>query len=161
MLAYSLMFALFLTSVPPIAAQQTVQTNPWNSLKNYLNREVAVKTIDQKTVYGVLREANNETLKLLVTKQNYQNEVLLKRADVERVWTAKLKFGRNTIRGAGIGALAGAGSGLGGVLANRDNGDGQAGIAVPVLAIYGAGIGAVIGFFVRKKHKKEKIIYQN
>jgi hypothetical protein len=161
MLVYSLMLALFLTSVPTIAAQQTAQTNDWNSLKNYLNSEVTVKTTDQKTVSGVLREASSGELKLLVTKQNYQNEVLLKRGDVEKVWTAKLKFGRNTIKGAGIGVLAGAGAGLTYVLANRDNGDGQIGIAVPVLAIYGAGIGAVVGFFVRKKHKKEQLVYQN
>ncbi|MEP6924271.1 MAG: hypothetical protein ABI954_07385 [Pyrinomonadaceae bacterium] len=161
MLTFSLMLALFLTSVPPTSAKQNSQTNDWNSLKNYLNSEVAVKTANQKTVYGVLREAGNEELKLLVVKKSYQNEVLLKRGEVERVWLAKLKFGRNTIKGAGIGALAGAGAGLGLVLANRDSGDGQIGIAVPVFAIYGAGIGAVIGFLVRKKHKKGEIIYQN
>ena len=114
-----------------------------------------------KKLYGVLREAGNEELKLLVVKKSYQNEILLKRDEVRRIWVAKLKFGRNTIKGAGIGALTGAGSALAYVLANRDTSDGQIGIAVPVFAIYGVGIGAVIGFFVRKKHKKGKIIYQN
>ena len=50
MLAFSLMFALFLTSVPPISAKQSSQTNDWNSLKNYLNSEVAIETTNQKTV---------------------------------------------------------------------------------------------------------------
>lgn len=161
MLAFSLMLALLLTSVPPISAQQNAQTSDWNSLKNYLNSEVAVKTTNKKTVYGVLRVASDDELKLLAVTKSYQNEVLLRRDEVETVWLAKLKFGRNTIKGAGIGALAGAGSGLAYVLANRGNGDGQIGIAVPALAIYGAGIGGVIGFLVRKKHKKGKMVYQN
>jgi hypothetical protein len=161
MLSFSLMLALFLTSVPPTPAKQNGQTNDWNSLRNYLNSEAAVKTTNQQTVYGVLREASNEELKLLIIKNNYQNEVLLKRNEVERVWLAKLKFGRNTVKGAGIGALTGAGSGLAYVLVNRDSGDGQIGTAVPVLAIYGAGIGALVGFLVRKKHKKVQVIYQN
>ncbi len=163
MLSFSLMLSLLLSTVPPTSAQQNSQINDWNSLKNYSNREVAVKTTNQKTVYGVLREAGNEEFKLLVVNKSYQNEVLLKRNEVEMVWLAKLKFGRNTIKGIGIGAGIGAGTGLGIALStlNRKDNDGLAGALIPILAIYGVGIGGAVGFFIRKKHKKEQLIYQN
>lgn len=161
MTALCLILVFVAASVPPVFGVQNQQSNNWSALNNHLNEEIAVKTKNQKTLFGVLRSLSDNELKLQVVKKEYSNEVSINRAEIEKIWLAKLRFGRNTTKGAGIGAGAGAGIGLVYVIANRKSGDGQVGIAIPAFALYGAGIGAVIGFLSRKKHKKEQLIYQN
>lgn len=151
-----LIVAVLIVSAPPVFSAQT-QTNDWNSLSSRLNREIAVKTSNKKTVFGILAALTENE----ITIQNDSNgKISFRREEVEKIWTAKLKGGRNTGKGALIGSGAGAAAGLIYVAANRDSADGQLGLAVPALAVYGAGIGAVIGFFARSRNQKKQLIYQ-
>lgn len=156
-LSIFLVFALLFVSAPIASAKEKAQTGDWNALKNYINNEVAVKLKGQKTVYGNLLSVDDDGIRVFTTSDR---TVSFRRDEVETVWQARLKGGRNTGKGAGIGAGVGAGAGLVYVLANRKSGDGQTALAVPALAIYGAAIGGVIGFFARKSNKKVRLIYQ-
>lgn len=157
--SYFLIMALFLISAPAFSAAGRKQTGDWNALSSRLNDEIAVKARDQKTVFGIL--INFDVAQITVQSgDNSLSNISFKREEVEKIWLAKLKGGRNTGKGALIGAGTGAAAGLIYVAANRKNGDGQTSLAVPALAIYGAGIGAAIGFFARGKNRKEQLIYQ-
>jgi ABC-type Fe3+ transport system permease subunit len=154
---------LLLSGTPFIAAQQTTSDN-WGSLGSYANREVAVKTESQGMVFGVLTSADDSELKIKAVKGNGTSEMSFQRGAVKKVWLARLnESSRNTLKGAAIGAVAGAGVGLGLVLASRNdpsNDDGLIGAAIPLFAVPGALIGGVAGFFSRQKHKKDQLIYK-
>jgi len=82
----------------------------------------------------------------------------LRRADVEKLWVAELRFGEKNIgKGAWIGAGAGLGAAFLTALALRGSGDPPVGLGV--FPIYGAAIGAFAGVFWKKKHKKQELIY--
>lgn len=153
-----LMLALFTISAPLMAAERK-QNGNWNSLANRLSEEIAVKAQNQKTVFGILINHNGSEI-TVQSGNNTLSKISFKREEIEKIWLAKLKGGRNTGKGALIGAGAGAVAGLIYVVANRSNGDGQTSLAVPALAVYGAGIGAAIGFFARSKNRKKELIYQ-
>jgi len=77
---------------------------------------------------------------------------------VAQVWRAKLRFDEDNV---GKAAWIGAGAGLavvGGIVAaNHDAEDAPAG-AVYIILI-GAGAGALVGKFWKKKHKKQELVY--
>ena len=158
--SYFLIFALFLFAAPfSFAAANKKQTGDWNSLSSRLNEEIAVKAGNRKTVFGILTKFDEAEI-TVQSADNSVSQFVFKRDEIEKIWLAKLKGGRNVGKGALIGAGTGAAAGLIYIAANRKNGDGQTSLAVPALAVYGAGIGAAIGFFARSKNQKEQLIYQ-
>lgn len=152
-----LIIAICLVSAPAVAAGK--QTGDWNSLSSRLNEEIAVKARNQKTVFGILIKFADDEI-TVQADDNALSKIAFKRDEVEKIWLAKLKGGRNIGKGALIGAGAGAAIGLVYVSANRKSADGQLSLVVPTLAIYGAGIGAAVGFFRRQKNRKKQLIYQ-
>jgi hypothetical protein len=158
-IAFYLLTAVLLLSVQVCPAQTS--PNDWNSIGNYLDREIAVKT-KSGTTFGILRAADGNEIKIQTAERKAQlyTHAIFSRSEIKEVWTAKLGSGnRRTLKGALTGAGLGAGIGL--VTAVTEKEDGQAGVAVPVLALYGATIGGVIGFFVKSKHRKGKLIYRS
>ncbi len=130
--------------------------------KNLVSQEIAIQKTSGEIVFGRLNSVNDsEIVVQIVTKNDITNSnETISKNEVKKLWQATLRFGeRNTAKGALIGGGAGALAGFGYVIANRKSGDGQTGVAVPVFAIYGAGIGVLIGFFSKKGHKKGKLIY--
>ena len=124
-------------------------------------QEIAVQTRDGKTNFGFLRAVTDGEIKVQIAgKKNLAaTETVFDRQNVRKVWRATLRFGgRNIGKGALIGAGAGAGIGAVGAAAANDD-DGLAFAAVPLFALYGAGIGAVAGIFVKKSHKKGELVY--
>ncbi|MCO6511341.1 MAG: hypothetical protein J5I65_11180 [Aridibacter famidurans] len=152
-----LVVVLLIASSAATLAQTDPQTGDWSALSGYSGREIAVKPEKGKTVFGILRSADDSGLEVVNADGQVKS---FTKAEVEKVWLARLKGSRNTGKGAAIGGGVGAGIGLATLLGSRDDGDGQAAVAVPVLAIMGAGIGAVAGFFSRSKNKKEELIYK-
>jgi hypothetical protein len=149
----------------PCASLVSAQTNnrlgDWNTLSSHLNNEIAVKAENRKTVFGILSNAGSGEIKVRTSNKNNVSEAVFKREEVEKIWLAKLdSSSRKTLLGAGLGAAVGAGIGLIALSANRDEGGGAFGAAVPLYAAVGALVGGVAGFFARQKNKKERLIYQ-
>jgi hypothetical protein len=155
-----LLTVVLLTSVVPAASAKP--TGDWNAVRNLAGQGVAVKTKDGVTSFGILGIADDAGMKVqMAGKEEFaQHETLFRRDEVEKVWRARLRFGgRHTGKGAWIGAGVGAVAGVVRVYSAEDRSDGQLGLAIPAYTIFGAGIGAVIGAFSRKGHKKGKLIY--
>ena len=158
-IAFYLLTAVLLLSVQVCPARDS--PNDWNSIGNYLDSEIAVKT-NSGTTFGILRSAGDNEIKIQTAERtaSLYTHTIFSRGEVKQVWTAKLGSGeRRTLKGALTGAGFGAGIGL--VTAATEKEDGQAGVAVPVLALSGAAIGGVIGFFLKSKHRKRKLIYSS
>jgi hypothetical protein len=161
--SFALILALTTISFQTAFAKSS---NDWKSVINLVNQEVAAQTNNGQTVFGKLSSANeNEIVLQVADKSDYsgQSQTIL-RNEIKKIWRADLRFGeRSTGKGAAIGAGVGAGIGLISLIINAksDNPDGQAGVAVPVYGILGAGIGAVGGFCSKKGHKKRALIYEN
>jgi len=160
-------YALFLTisilfvSVAAVPAQTGDGTGNWDTLNSHLSKEVAVKSENKKTVFGILSSVTADGLTIRTADKNNASDISLKRENVEKIWLAELNdSSRNTLIGAGIGAAIGAGIGAIALSSNRDEGGGAYGAAVPLYALVGTVVGGVGGFFVRKKNKKEKLIYR-
>jgi hypothetical protein len=134
----------------------------WSAVENLVNQEVAVKTRGGMN-YGIIKLADSNSLVLRVAgkKGMTRNEIAINRNDVKKVWRALLFVNsRNIGKGALIGAGAGLGAGLIYLKSDSARGDGQAGIVPPYLAAVGAGVGGLIGFFARKVHKKQNLVYK-
>lgn len=159
--ALSLTISILLASVSALAAQTGGGTGSWDTLDAYLKKEIAVKAKDRKTVFGVLISVNAEAITVRTADKNKVAEVSSSRETVEKIWLAELNgSSRNTLKGAGIGAAVGAGIGAAALAANRDEGGGAYGAAVPFYAAVGAVVGGVAGFFARNKNNKERLIYR-
>lgn len=161
--AQFLMVLLLFISVSPVAAQ----TGDWNALASQVNKEIAVKVENRKTVFGILTEADSDLIKVKTSGGNSVLEVSLKREEVDQVWLATLSSKSNkTLRNAGIGAAVGAGlgAGLGLIALGATGGSDDAAGVIVIPTVIGAGIGAAIGgasgFFTRSKNKKDRLIYQ-
>lgn len=140
------------------------QKTDWSVLKNFTNREIAVRLRGEKTIFGILRAADDSGLQMQVAdKKNISTaNTSYRRDEVEKIWLAELRFsgrqiGKGALIGAGAGAVVGTGLLVG---AAKDNDDGLAGAIIPLTTIYGAAIGAAIGFFKRKSHQKKNLIYR-
>src|SRR5688572_983084 len=84
-------------SVPAVVAQNTNNSDDWESLKSHINNEIAVKIKNRKIVYGVLSAADNDSLRMRSAKDNA--EISVRREETEKVWLARLKNGsRNTLK---------------------------------------------------------------
>lgn len=159
-LTTALLTLVLLTNLLP-----TVSAKPkghWEAVKALANRSIAVKTKSGETHYGLLQSADDTaiTLHIAGTDDFTSQEVVFRRDEVEKVWRAKLRFGEKNIA---KGALLGAGAGLGAavitasVLASRNADDAPVGLGA--FPVYGAGGGAILGAFWKKKHKKQELVY--
>lgn len=158
-----LIVLLLFVSAFPVAAQ----TGEWNALASQVNNEVAVKGENRKTVFGILTEANSDSIKVKTSVGKSASEVSFKREEVDKIWLATLSSGsRKTLRGVGIGAAVGAGLGAGaglillGATGGSDDFAGILGASTAIGAGIGAAIGGASGLFSGSKNKKDRLIYQ-
>lgn len=153
-----LIFALLLLAAPAAFAKK--QAGDWNSLQARTNSEIAVKARNQKTVFGTLLVADDAQITIGVANETL-SRVTYKREEVEKVWLAKLSGSSRAGLGALIGGAAGASVGVAVVASVPDSErDGLEVLAVPFLAVVGAGLGGVIGYFAKKSNRKKALIYQ-
>jgi hypothetical protein len=146
----------------------TVSAKPkgdWDSVKalaNSSNTSIAVKTKTGGTThYGLLDSVDdsNLTIRIAGWDDMSSQKITIKRAEVARVWRARLRFEDNV----GKAVLIGAGTGVGvafivaGVLASKNEADPPTGAAL--FPLIGAGAGAVAGMFWKKKHRKLDLVY--
>lgn len=140
--------------------------NNWSAVEGLVNQEAAVKTKSGNIHYGIIKsvEADGVVLQLAGSKRMTQEERTISRTEVKKVWRALLfvndrNAGKGALIGAGVGSAA---FGLSAV-ASR-NGDiidnGLTGAAFLLGAVGGAAIGGVVGFFVKKKHKKRDLVFK-
>lgn len=136
--------------------------NNWSAVEDLADQEVAVKT-KSGMKYGIVRSVDVDglVLQLAGKKRMSQNEMTISKNDIKKIWRAFLFANeRNTGKGALIGGGTGLGAGIIYARSDAAKGDGQASIAIPYLAVVGAGIGGVIGYFSKKKHKKQELVYK-
>lgn len=142
---------------------QTTSAKPqgdWASLKNFVGQPIAIKTQDGHTTFGVLGFVDDSEIKVQLADNERltSQEILFKRAEVTRVWHAKFRFGEtNTKRGALIGLGVGFGVGYLAAWATAKQGPPH-GFALFPMA--GVGVGALVGSWRSKDHKKQKLIYR-
>jgi hypothetical protein len=140
----------------PILASKSRQVGTWSNLSGYLNTEVAVKVKNEKTVFGVLRAVETDSLKIQIVGKNSSGESVYQRGEIEKVWQATLKGGRSVGKGALIGAGIGAAAGaVAGAAAKESDPLNYAGVLLFGLA--GGALGGIIG--VKERNKKRKLIY--
>ncbi len=162
-IAQMIIVLLLFGSVSPMMAQ----TNDWSSLSSQVNSEIAVKPEKGKTVFGILTEANDDSIKIKTTKNKVVTEVSFKREEVEKVWLATLsKDSKKVLLNAGIGVAVGAGVGAGaglialGATGGSDDTTGILVLTTAVGAAVGAAIGGATGLFSGSKNKKNRLIFQ-
>ena len=150
---------LFLISVTHVTSAKA--QSDWSNLKHFIGQPIAVKSQDGITLFGSLGFVDDSeiAIQLADDERVSAREKRFKRAEVLKVWRAKLRFGETN---TGKGALIGLGAGLGAgylaalVLAQRDSGPPHGFALFPMI---GTGVGALIGRSKTKDHKKQKLIY--
>lgn len=150
---------VLLIQITPIVSAK--QTGDWQSVKT-LTKQIAVRTKRGETHYGLVDgvDDNGITIHIAGRDDMTSQKITIKREEVERVWRARLRFDEDNLKKATwIGAGAGVAVVGGIVAANHDAEDAPAG-AVFVVMI-GAGAGAVLGRFWKKRHKKLDLVYSN
>lgn len=156
LLATLLSVVLLTSTASPAPAEPA---GDWSAVKNSAGQEVAIKTTDGVTSFGILRSADDSVVAVLLAAKEglAAQETLFRRDEIEKVWRARLRFGeRNTRKGAWIGAAAGLGAAFAYASLGRHE---DAPIGVGLFPAYGAGVGAFVGALSRKGHKKGKLIY--
>ena len=157
--------AVLITSVLLVQLVPSVSAKPkgdWEAVKASANRSIAVKTNTGATHYGLIQSIDDSGLTIQIAgRHDFTSQAIkLKREEVVSVWRATLRFGENNVVKA---AWIGAGAGLGLILTisavqgARGSSDPPAGGAL--FPLVGAGAGAVVGMFWKKKHKKDELIY--
>lgn len=141
------------------------QTGNWDAVKLLTNHEIAIKVKNGGVSFGLLRAADNVSIKVLLAEEKgiSYKETQFSRDEIAQVWRAELRFDeRQVMKGALIGAGVGAGIGAA-VAANLPSDiDVDAGVTAGAIIVYGivfGGAGAVIGAFRKKGHKKRTLIY--
>lgn len=134
----------------------------WTAVESLVNQEVAIKTNGGKTVYGIIKsvDPNSLVLQTAGNKNLTQTEKTINRSEIKKIWRSLLFVNDRNI---GKGVLIGTGVGLGLGLITFSAGEkgAQSGAIVPLLTLAGTAVGGVGGFFTKKKHKKRDLIYQN
>jgi|GEM_PF-1312169 len=134
----------------------------WNAVKTLVKTSISVRTKIGGTYYGLVQPVDDDGITLqLAGKEDFTpQEVVFRRDDIEKVWSAKLRFAeRNIAKGALVGVGAGLGAALITALVYAKTNPGDAPVGVGAFPFYGAGIGAIAGMFWKKKHKKLELIY--
>ena len=149
-----LIATLLLSSITSIAQTST----DWSRLNTIASdSKLAVKLKNGKTINGKLSSVTDSALSLTVKKK----PVEIRREEVLTVHQLNKKsIVAPTLIGAGAGAGLGAAAGAAG--GDDDNGfpivtKGQLAAG---LAVIGAGMGAVAGYFIGRDRKKRVLIYQ-
>jgi len=156
--------ATLLTLLLIIQVTPRVSAKPkgnWDMVKALVNQPIAVRTQIGVTHFGLLQAADDKTIRIwLADDERLTREISLRRDEVARVWLAKLRFEETNIgKGAWIGAGVGVGVGfiVAGLLASQRDASPPHGFAL--FPMGGAGVGALIGAFSKKKHKKQDLVY--
>lgn len=158
---------LFLTTVlatslllSTVSAMAQGQTNDWSRVSSIsAGSNLAVKQKNGKTIKGTLSSVSDSALTLTVKHA----PVEIKRDDVRTVHEV-IKKGSGTkgaLIGTGVGAGAGAAVGAIGD-ANNDGGfaEGIDNAVVAGLTVAGAGVGALVGYFIGKRGSKRVLVYE-
>lgn len=159
------LIAILMTSVlliqiaPAVSAKQK---GNWDMVKAMANRSVAVKTKTGETHYGLVQSADDAGITIQIAGQDdfTSQEINVRRDEVARVWRATLRFNqRNITKAAWIGAGAGVGVGIAAAAIKGSTGSSDPPTWVALYPFFGAGAGAVVGAFWKKKHKKHELVY--
>lgn len=152
--------AILLTSLllSPVTLEAQATTNEWSRLTSVATgSKLSVKLKTGKKMDGTLSNVSDTALTLLV--KNTSTEV--KRDDISTVHQVN---GRSATKATLIGMGLGAGAGALAVAVEDSRNDGfevvHEGLATGVMAVLGAGVGAIGGFLVGKTMKKRVLIYQ-
>jgi fructose-specific phosphotransferase system IIC component len=152
---------LLLQTVPAVSAKQKAD---WNNVKAVAHYSVAVQTKSGETYFGLMQAADDSSITVQIA--DYEGftpqEIDFQRHEVAKVWSATLRFGEHhVVKAALIGAATGfaAGFATARIRLGRDSTDPEIGLEPGVGLFYGAAAGALVGVFLKKKHKKEKLIY--
>ena len=149
----TLVMSLLLSSMT--ATAQT--SNDWSRLNTIeLDSKLAVKLKNGKTINGKLSSVSDSALSLTVKKK----PVDIRREEVLTVHqVTKKSVAAPTLIGAGAGAGIGAAAG-----AVSDDDEGfvfvTKGQLAAGLAVIGAGVGAITGYFIGRGRSKRVLIYQ-
>ena len=150
--------SLLLSSVSAMAQGQV---NDWAKVSALSSgSDLAVKQKNGKTIKGTLSSVSDSALTLSARN----GSVEIKRDDVRSVREV-VKKGSGS-KGALIGAAVGAGAGAAlGAIGDAQNQDGFGGekldnAFVAGLAVVGAGVGAVAGYFIGRRGSKRVLVYE-
>ena len=150
---------ILLTSLllSPVTLMGQATTSDWSRLTSVTTgSKLSVKLRNGKKVDGTLSNVTDTALTLMV--KNRSTEV--KRDDIRTVHqTSGNSATKATLIGMGLGAGAGAITGAIGASADDDF-DEIDNIAIGVLTVLGAGVGALGGFLVGQSMKKKVLIYE-
>ncbi len=157
--AFLLVLSLLL-STGGVAGQTQANDNgaAWSRVSSLPGgTKLSVKLKTGKTVNGEFRTASETTLSL--TAKNAPLEV--RRDEIATVHeVTKKSAAKATLIGTGVGAGAGA---IAGAIGDSNNDDGFEkfdSAATGVLAVAGAGVGALVGFLVGRSGNKRVLVYE-
>lgn len=156
--AIVLVATLLLSSVSALAQGGT---NDWSKVTALAGgSNLSVKLKNGKTHKGTLNSVSDSTLSL-----NAKNgTVEIKREDVRTVHEVVKKGsgGKGALIGSAVGA--GAGAGLGAIGDASNDGDfteGVDNVIVAGMAVVGAGVGAIAGYFIGRRGNKRVLVYES
>jgi small nuclear ribonucleoprotein (snRNP)-like protein len=158
----ALVFTLITTMVfsPLVAiAQGSSSTSDWSSLRSIpVDSKLSVKLKTGKTIDGKLRSVSDATLTLI----SKNTSVELKQEEISTVHHL-LKKSATTATLIGLGVGAGAGAAIGGLASSNDNSGLEKidHVATAGLAVAGAVIGAVSGYFIGRGATKRVLVFEN
>jgi small nuclear ribonucleoprotein (snRNP)-like protein len=157
----AMIFALVTSLVlaPVLAMAQGSPSNDWSSLRNLaIDSKLSVKLKTGKTVEGRFKSVSDSSLTL--TSKNAPLE--LKRDDISTVHQlVKKSATKATLIGAGLGAGAGAGIGAIASASDDSNFDKFDQAAIAGLAVAGAVVGAVAGYFIGRGSPRKVLLFEN
>jgi hypothetical protein len=160
MITYVLIAMLAISHVA-VAQQKTAPGAEWAAVTAVQpGDKLVVKLREGKSVEGKLSSVSGETLTLAHNKKTTE----LNRGDVLKVYRVTGKSAASsTLIGAGVGAAAGAGTGAAVCGGCNDKGSFDFGPSRSVItagaALVGAGLGAIVGFALGRRHKRV-LIYE-
>jgi fructose-specific phosphotransferase system IIC component len=154
-------FMLLVQIAPAVSAKQK---GDWNSVKAFENYSIAVKTKLGETYYGLMQSVDDASMTVQIADEDgfTRTEINFQRHEVEKVWSATLRFGEHhVVKAALIGAATGFAAGFttARIRLSRDSSDPYIGMEPGVGLFYGAAAGALVGAFWKKKHKKDELVY--
>lgn len=150
---------LLIQIAPAVSARQR---GDWNAVKALAHSSVALKTKTGETHYGLVQSADDSTITVQIAGDEdfTPQEINFQRDEVAKVWRARLRFGeKNIAKGAWVGAGAGLGAAVIYAAIQGAQRSSDPPVGVGLFPFFGAGAGAVVGNFWKKKHKKQELVY--
>jgi fructose-specific phosphotransferase system IIC component len=157
-----LMTSILLIQIAPAVSAK--QKGDWNNVKAFEHYSVAVKTKLGETYFGLMQSADDSSITVQIADEDgfTPQEINFQRHEVEKVWSATLRFGEHHVgKAALIGAATGFAAGFttARIRLAQDGTDRTIGMEPGVFLFYGAAAGALVGAFWKKKHKKDELVY--